>query len=371
MRLVGIVLAQFFCTSVWFAGNIAYSGQVWLLSAVQMGFILGTLLFAILNIADRFRPKAVFLVCACVGALCNISSLWLPQELLWLFVARVACGVSLAGIYPVGMKIAASWYPKGLGWALGVLVGALVLGSGLPHLIRAIGWQGGPQEILWMTSALCVTGGLIQFFFVGDGPHLPKGSAFDLGVLRDIFAHPGFRASAFGYFGHMWELYAVYAHIPKVTQVFAPQTSAAWAFGFFVSGFLGCALGGRLAQTLGSRTVAMWSLRGSLLICLLSPLLFWLPSWLSLGVLMLWGALIIADSPQFASLNAQYAPKAYVGTALTIVNCLGFLLTIGSIQLLGALIPQVGIQWVFLILTIGPILGTWSLSPLTPTHQKH
>jgi MFS family permease len=364
MRLALIVLSQFLSGSIWFAGNIAFQGQSILLSAVQLGFIIGTLLFAFFNISDRFSPVRVFFVCSCLGALCNGSGVFLGESLPLLLITRVLCGLSLAGIYPVGMKIAASWYPKTVASALGWLVGALVLASGLPHLIGALNWQGDAGFILAVTSALCFAGGTILILFVGDGPHFPMGARFDIRVLGNCFRNKEFRAASFGYFGHMWELYAVYAYVPLLIASIGLNPVHLWSFGFFVSGFIGCSVGGMIALKTGSRAVALTALFTSGSICLVSPLLDMLPAWIALVFVILWGMSVAADSPQFSSLNTRFAPRHYIGSALTIVNCIGFLITIVTIELLDLWIDRFGVRTAFLLLAIGPFFGWISLSKL-------
>lgn len=361
MRLLFIVLSQFLSGSIWFAGNVAFAGQGMLLSAVQLGFIVGTLIFAFFNISDRFSPARVFFACACGGALCNAGGMFLAGAPPLLLGSRLLCGVALAGIYPVGMKIAASWYPHTIARALGWLVGALVLASGLPYLIRVVNWQGEPAFILQATSALCLAGGLIQLLLVGDGPHLPRGARFDVGVIRECFRHREFRAASCGYFGHMWELYALYAYVPLLIAATGTQYVDLWSFGFFVSGALGCALGGVIALGTGSRRVALTALFLSGTICLVSPALALLPMGVALAVIMVWGVGAAADSPQFSSLNTRFAPRHYVGSALTIVNCIGFLITIVTIELLGLWIDRFGIRTAFLLLVPGPVFGWISL----------
>lgn len=357
MRLFLIILAQFLSGSIWFAANAAFAGQAFLLSAVQAGFIAGTLSFAYLNLSDRFSPARVFFVCALAGAVFNIGGTLLPPSRELLLASRFLCGISLAGIYPVGMKIAASWYPDTLGRALGFLVGALVLASGFPYLIKALSWQGDPGVILWVTSLSCLAGGLIQLFFVGDGPYLPKGSPFDPKVIRHVFANPWFRSSALGYFGHMWELYAVWAAVPLLFFIMVPQHADLWAFAFFGAGFTGCAIGGMLSLKWGSRNVAGTALIISAVCCLISPALLFLPRSLALAIILLWGLAVVTDSPQFSSLNTRFAPAGYVGSALTLVNCIGFTITIFSIELVTFWIRHWGIHTAFLCLAPGPILG--------------
>ncbi len=370
MRLFFIILSQFLSGSIWFAANVAYLDQGFLLSAVQFGFILGTLIFALLNISDRFSPVRVFFFCALFGALFNFSGIFFEDNKPFLLMSRLLCGVALAGIYPVGMKIAAAWYPETVSKALGWLVGALVLAAGFPYLIKVLNWQDNIDFILQATSVLCFTGGLIQLFLVGDGPHLPKASKFNIGVVKNVFQHPGFRAASFGYFGHMWELYAVFAYIPLLLKTVVKSNIELWSFSFFVFGFLGCALGGLVVLKVGSRTIALVALFVSGTICLVSPFLQDLPQGLALIIIQVWGVAVVADSPQFSSLNTQFAPRAYVGSALTIVNCIGFLITIITIELLGLWINWFGIRTAFLPLVFGPVFGWISLKKYPCRHNK-
>ncbi len=375
-----IILAQFCGTSLWFAGNavidglgrdwglVAHSvGQV--TNAVQLGFIAGTLVFAFLAISDRWSPRKVFFACSLLGGVANVAPVFLPRELVLLLAMRFATGFFLAGIYPVGMKIAASWYREGLGRALGYLVGALVLGTAFPHLLRAMGgglpWQG----VLVGTSLLATGGGLLLLVTLRDGPHLPARSPFNALALPAIFRSADFRASAFGYFGHMWELYAFWAFVPVAIAAHGArwETSHAvslWSFIVIAAGFIGCVAGGNLSQSLGSARVAAAQLGFSGLCCLLSPLAFSLPPFAFLGFLVAWGIAVVGDSPQFSALNAANAPRAYVGSALTIVNALGFLVTVFSIQLVNHWHQVHGVTWLFFWLLPGPVLGLLAMRRL-------
>ena len=375
-----IILSQFTGTSLWFAGNaiildlqrdwgLAQQSLAHVTSAVQLGFICGTLLFAFLVIADRFSPRLVFFYCSLAGALANIALLFVPQQLTWLLILRFATGFFLAGIYPVGMKIAAGWYAQGLGRALGYLVGALVLGTAFPHLVRSSGADLPWEQVMLVVSALAIVGGFVMLTLVPDGPHLPTSSAFDPGALKNIFRSDRFRASAFGYFGHMWELYTLWAFIPLLLLTYSSNNNIAlnvplWSFLVIASGFIGAAIGGIVSARLGSARVAAVQLAISGACCLLSPLLFNASAAVFLGFLLLWGITVVGDSPQFSALNADNAPREYVGSALTIVNSIGFLITIFSIQLASTMLAHIGVQYIFLLLVPGPVIGLWIMRPL-------
>ncbi|MGY6273604.1 MFS transporter [Achromobacter denitrificans] len=373
-----IVVSQFAATSLWFAGNavmpdlsrsagLPASALGDITIAVQLGFILGTLAFAWLAIADRFSPRIIFFLSTFAGAAANLATLASGGEFLPLLAARFATGFFLAGMYPVGMKIASGWYDRDLGLALGWLVGALVLGTAFPHLIRGLGadlpWQG----VILAVSAVAAAGGVAMLLFVPDGPRLKAGAKFDPAAFATIFRSADFRASAFGYFGHMWELYAFYAFLPVLLAARLGSDSGAvslWSFAAIAGGFLGCTLGGYLSGRMGSARVAYLQLAASGLCCLVSPVAFLAPLPVFLGFLVFWGVVIVGDSPQFSTLNARYAPPRLVGSALTIANCIGFSITIVAIALLAGLIGIVGPQYAFMALAPGPALGLAALRRL-------
>ena len=217
--LPAIIISQFAGTSLWFAGNAVLPDlqRLWglspralgyMTSSVQLGFIAGTLVFAVLAISDVFSPRKIFLICSLIGAFCNAGVYLFADGLSSLMVFRFLTGFFLAGIYPVGMKIAAGWYQQDLGRALGYLVAALVLGTAFPHLLKAMSQSLPWSSVILTVSAIAAFGGLLMVVLVPDGPYLAKGSKFDPGALKKIFQSKNFRSSAFGYFGHMWELYA-------------------------------------------------------------------------------------------------------------------------------------------------------------------
>ncbi len=374
-----IVLSQFCCTSLWFAGNgvmndlavtfqLPESALSHLTSAVQFGFIVGTLVFALLTIADRFSPSRVFMVCAIAGALFNLGTLLENNSLLSLLGFRFLTGFSLAGIYPVGMKIAADYYQKGLGKSLGFLVGALVIGTAFPHLLKGFSGELPWRSVLIFTSTLATFGGLLMFFFVPDGPFRKPSQQPDFSAFFTVFKNKKFRAAAFGYFGHMWELYTFWALVPVMLSNYMASHSYAnfnipiLSFLIIGLGGLSCILGGYIAKKIGTKKTAFLALSMSCLCCLSSPLIFNLSTpFIFVGFLIFWGLVVIADSPLFSTLVAQNAIAAYKGTALTIVNCIGFAITIVSIQFIGALSNIIDSNNIYLFLAFGPILGLIAL----------
>ena len=375
-----IVFAQFCCTSLWFAGNgvmndlaIAFdlrsSALGHLTSAVQFGFIAGTLVFALLTIADRFSPSRVFLISAIAGASFNLGTIIESNGLFSLLFFRLLTGFFLAGIYPVGMKIAADYFQKGLGKSLGFLIGALVLGTAFPHLLK-----GGFGELPWrlvlvLTSSIAVLGGLLMHFLVPDGPYRRSSQKLDLTALFKVFKDKHFRSAAFGYFGHIWELYAFWAFVPIMLASyieFHPEANFNIPFlSFLIIGLGGLAsvAGGYISETLGTKKTAVIALFLSCLCCLLSPLAFHLDlAYLFIGFLIFWGLVVIADSPLFSTLVAQNASAESKGTALTIVNCVGFSITIISIQLITILRNVISPEYLYMVLAVGPILGLLALN---------
>ena len=386
--LASIVLTQFAGTSLWFAGNAVLPDlqRAWQLapdalghatSAVQLGFIAGTLVFAFFAIADRISPRVVFCACSLLGAVCNLALYMLGDALASLLVFRFLTGFFLAGIYPVGMKIAAGWFRHGLGNALGLLVGALVLGHAFPHFLRSLGQDLPWASVLLAVSAISAAGGLAMFALVPDGPYLGAAGKFDPRAIVVIFRSREFRASCFGYFGHMWELYAFWAFVPVALAAHALEQSGAalnvsfWTALVIAVGFLGCAGGGWWSLKIGSARVAGVQLAASGVCCLLSPLLFHAPRPIFLAFLIVWGIVVVGDSPQFSALNARYAPPALLGSALTIGNSIGFAITIGSLQLLNVLAERIEPAWLFLALAPGPAIGLIALRPLLAgTHDQ-
>ena len=366
-----IVLAQFCCTSVWFAGNAVMSelqssfglspdALGYLTSSVQAGFITGTLIFALLTLADRFSPSKVFGVSALAAAALNAGILIADGQLIVLLICRFLTGFALAGIYPVGMKIAADYHDKGLGKALGFLVGALVLGTAFPHLVKTLGDALPWETVIYVTSGLALLGGLSIYVFVPDGPFRKAGKQLDLTVIFKVFQNQQFRSAALGYFGHMWELYAFWAFVPVFIQ-YSNNTEAIslWSFLVIGIGSLGCVAGGYVSGAIGSKKVALLALIISGGCCLLSPFFDQLPDIAFFSLLIVWGVFVIMDSPQFSTMVAQAAPSENTGSALTIVNCIGFLLTIFSIQLLTWFSTIVDPRYMFLLLLPGPILGVF------------
>ncbi len=383
-----VVLSQWLGTSLWFSPSGAADGLMarlaidsaafgWLIAATQLGFIAGTLAFAATGLADRFGASRIFAVSCLAGAATN-AALALPgveYPAAWLL--RFAVGLCLAGIYPLGMKMIVQWVGGRPAAALGWLVGMLTLGTAMPHALRASGasW---PWEAVLIASSLLALVGAALVAFLGDGPFAtpPRqpgaGDAARPGAVWQVFRVPTFRASAFGYFGHMWELYAFWSVLPWLCQPIAVALArrgdgapsvALLSFAVIAAGGVGCVLGGQWSRRIGSARVAALALAGSGLMCLLYPLLPEDALGLRIAALFFWGFCVVADSPQFSALSSQFAPPHLLGSALVAQNGIGFLITVASILVLSSAVPAWGSAAMW-ILVPGPLLGLWALRPL-------
>lgn len=379
-----IIVSQFAGGSVWFSTNAVIdellnswrlSGQFtgMTTSAVQLGFIAGTLFFSLLGLTDKYSPRKLFFSCCMLAGTTNSLVLLLPQEIYWLLLLRFVTGFFLAGIYPVGMKIASGWYHKELGNALGFLVGALVLGTAFPHCIKAVGAQLPWETVFLTTSAIAVCGGFLMLLWVPDGPYLRVNKGFKLGRIGNLLGSKDVRAAAFGYFGHMWELYTLWALLPLFISAYVSHNAVSnlniplWTFIIIASGSIGCGLGGMVALKLGSSKVALSQLAVSGCCCLLSPLSFSLPTPLFLCFMLLWGITVAGDSPQYSTVVAQKSRPELVGSTLTFVNCIGFFLTIVSIQFTEFFLQIVPPEQIFLLLLPGPVFGLYFMRWLVKT----
>ncbi len=337
-------------------------GAAWLTIAVQLGFVCGALVSSILNLSDVVSPRRVILG-GSIGAAGVNGLLLLAGGAAAGVPLRFATGFFLAGVYPPALKLMATWFRKGRGIALGILVGALTVGSAMPHLVNGMGgldWR----VVIYATSALTLIGGLIAGFAVGEGPYPFPRATFDPGQAGHVFANRGVRLASLGYFGHMWELYAMWAWFlvffsdELASRGVAAGSSAAYAtFAVIGVGGLGCWVGGILGDRWGrtKTTAAMMAASGSC--CVLVGLLFGAPAWLVLLVCLVWGFAVVADSAQFSTMVTELADQAYVGTALTLQLALGFTLTVATIWLIPVLEDAFGWRWAFAFLAPGPALG--------------
>jgi MFS family permease len=367
--LAVIVLAELFGTSLWFSANAVADAlhAAWgltpadighLTSAVQLGFICGTLGIGLSGLADRYSASRIFAVSAVFGAIANAAFV-VSGGLTGALVFRFVTGLALAGVYPIGMKLVVTWAPEKAGNVLGWLVGMLVIGSGVPHFVRGLDVSATWQGVIYTSSMLAVVAAAMVWW-LGDGPHHGTVRRLQWGGVLQSYRVREFRAASFGYFGHMWELYAFWAVVPLLIAhlglgVDTHQVYLA-AAGVFAAGGLGCIVGGSLSHRWGSGKVAIIALSGSALSCLFYPLVQGFPGFFLLSLLFAWGFFVVADSPQFSALASRACPPERVGSALAFMNSVGFAITIVSIELVTALWGTAAVYLAWLLLP-GPVLG--------------
>ncbi|MFB6219740.1 MAG: MFS transporter [Halobacteriaceae archaeon] len=373
--LVIVAVAELLAMSLWFSATAAApelaaewgltpGETAWLTIAVQLGFVAGALASSALTLSDTLLPRHLFAGSAFVGAAATALIAAAVETALPAILLRFLTGVALAGVYPPGMKILAGWFRAGRGYAIGVLVGALTVGSALPHLIRAVGGVGRPRVVLYGAAALAVVAGALVLL-VEPGPHQAPAAPFDPGAIGRILRDRPTMLANGGYFGHMLELYAVWTWIPaylaaslEAGGVGGPGLASLLAFGAIAVGGPGAVVAGLAADRLGRTTVTSASMGVSGLACLGAGFVFGAHPAVLVPFLLVWGFAIVADSAQFSAAVSELAEDSYVGTALTLQTAIGFLLTTVSIQLLPAVADAVGWRWAFAPLALGPLVGT-------------
>lgn len=377
--MLGVVsLAQFLGMTLWFSATavtpllsehfkIAPEHAPWLTMAVQAGFVAGTLISALTNVADLLNARILMFIGSLVGACANAGLLIAPDGTTAIAL-RFITGASLALVYPPAMKIAAGWFRDGRGFALGLLIGALTLGKAFPHLLSAmfgVDWR----APMLLASALALAGGTLVVLVVRDGPHVAPTSPFDPHAIRRVFASRGARLATLGYLGHMWELYAMWTWIAvfawtSLNDYGVADAAAAGSIAAFLaigSGAAGCVLAGFIADRIGKARVAMWAMLVSASCAALTVVVHGGPPALLYALVMVWGFSVVADSAQFSALVSEHAPREHVGTALTLQVCLGFLLTMVTIEMLPWVAGYASWRFASLILVPGPLLGAWAM----------
>lgn len=378
--LLLIVLAQVLALSVWFSGAASLPGliaagdlpplrQAALTSAVQAGFVLGAIASAVLGLPDRFNARRVFCAGAIVAALANILALACPPGGLAMIATRFCAGAALALVYPVGMKLATSWARGDSGFLVGLLVGALTLGSALPFVFSADG-PGVTWQAPFAISAVAALGAAALILGAGDGPGLRPAPPFRPGAVLLAFRDPALRLANLGYLGHMWELYAMWAWIGPFALAYwstheaGGQAAAMTAFAVIAIGAPASLIAGHLADRISRTAITIGAMAISGSCAILAGLAFEAPAIVVVPLLLVWGMAVIADSAQFSAAVAELSPPELTGTLLTLQTALGFALTAVVVQVLPIWIGFAGWQWGFAPLAIGPFMGVVAMARL-------
>lgn len=384
-NLLLLAIAEFLAMTLWFSATavipqlrqdfpLTTTTEAWLTISVQVGFVMGAFLSALFNISDRTDVRYLFAVCAFLGSVFTWGITVLPVDasaVMNVIVLRILTGVCLACVYPPGMKLMATWCKEDRGLGIGILVGALTVGSAFPHLVNAVpifGTSGMPpwRSVLQATSGLAVLSGLMVVLLVQLGPFATKSAPFHWRYAWHLFQDKPIRLANIGYLGHMWELYAMWAWAPFF--LLESYDNAGWSttagriagFSTIAIGGLGSVVAGIYADRFGRTAITIISLVVSGTCCILVGFTFSSPLLLTI-LCLVWGFAVVADSAQFSTAISELADPRYIGSALTLQTSLGFLLTICTIQLIPMVRDWFGWQWVFIILALGPICGCWSM----------
>jgi len=381
--LAALSLAELFALSLWFsasavlpalsrAWSLGSSGRAGLTIAVQLGFIVGTLASALGNLPDLWSPRLLMLGSIVGGVIANTILALGVDSLPPALALRFVTGLAMAGAYPPAMKIIATWFRERRGLAIGILIGALTVGSATPHLIRGVTdlpWR----QTLLAASGLAAIAALIVWLGVREGPYRFPPARFDVRMAAAVFRERPLRLACFGYFGHMWELYAMWAWLgvffaeslaTRGGEGYGGLNASLATFVAMTAGAGGCYAGGIVSDRWGRTTLTIAAMALSGLCAVLIGLTFGGPPWLTLLVGVVWGVTVIADSAQFSTAVTELSPPAYVGTALTTQTSVGFALTMVSIWLIPPLADLVGWRWAFAALAVGPFLGVLAMARL-------
>lgn len=379
--LIVVASSQLLVLTLWFSASAVAPqlGSEWNLTttqaslltlAVQFGFVVGALASSLLNLADLIPARRLFVVATVVAAGANALLVTLSgSPLLQATVLRLVVGIALAGVYPAGLKVISGWFAKRRGMALGVLVGALTVGSALPHLIRGTGLEWRP--VILTSTVLALVGGALMWLLVEDGPFDTTASPFSFRLIGAVVRNEGVRLSTYGYLGHMWELYAMWTW--TAAFLFASARDGGYGtgwvstatFAIIAIGGIGSWLAGALADRFGRELIAGSAMAISGASAALSPLVFGRAPWIVMALFLVWGLTVVADSAQFSALVTETAEDRFRGTALTLQTAVGFLLTLITIRGIPAIVDSVGWQWAFPWLALGPLLGIAAMARLS------
>ncbi|MHA1932534.1 MAG: MFS transporter [Promethearchaeota archaeon] len=374
-------IALLFSVTVWFSANaitpqlivlwnLNQADLVILSTILIIGFVLGGFVYSIFNLPDIFKTPLFFSFNAILAALGNFLAALSPNFIFFI-TFRFITGFFLAGVYPTSMKLISSWYKRNRGFAIGLLLGALTAGSGLPYIFNLTGlpnWR----ILLSISSLLAIIGSVLIFIFIKEGPHLVKGAKFKFSNIKELFGKKSIRYANYSYFGHMWELYAFWVWIPKFLQEVHSRTNpgidvnlyfSLGTFLIFISGAIGNIIGGKIADKIGRTkfNIIMSATSGT------SSLIigFFLQNYvIALVIAVIWGLTVVPDSPQYSAMISELSDPAYIGTALALQTAIGFAISNITIWLLPFIVELIGWTYGFSLLVLGPIIGIISLIKL-------